>query len=847
MEEEGGSIETPQPPPRKYKFFQAVVSDVGLKREENQDSYGYAHTDRVSFYIVADGMGGARGGATASAIAVETALRYSFSENGIITEDSLRDALEYCNQVIFEKSREDPALTGMGTTIVALAFMGDRAIVAHVGDSRIYHIRDGKLEQLTRDHTLVQELVESGAIRPEDAAHHPIAHMLTRSLGPSASVQPEVAIVPFQVQPGDQFLLCSDGMYNLVDAEEIRSIVSEQSPDDAVRALLELVLDRGASDNTTIQLIRSHELDDASVEASIPEPKKIRVVTSSFLTDELPPAAVLDEDEVLEQPPVVELHADDAESAHHTASNFATLPGEDDAPSGFLVADEDLRSETHDPEASEFILQETSDQPSRPSGDEINAEVEHEHAAYATRPASARSLDSESAISPAATSVASSINKSWLIGGGLLCGLVLAVIVSSTKPEAPVRVVNVQPSAVLTPAPSLEPAPTESASSSPAGETAPSLATVTPVPADVVTPDGEGAVNGAWPKIAVLENASDVAPTIAPTVMPTESASPEPTPYVAEEVQKPSSLDTYRDVLAAASVQSVGPAPTVKGAESGRVAPINWAREQAERESLEPEQGAIAVSGLLLTDDEKRDAAKRKIELRESIADLDLKFLAFDSRTPEEIRQRESEVQNKLTDARTALDEVRAEHESQRTRFEALKANRLRLSGTNVPRVAAEYGPSDGAIQQRIDEYNLVAGKYQRAREAWNENPRDLAKTAEMSALDREKNDKLSALELATRTRIDRDLEAVRAELVPLSLSLEDLERFVQRLHRHIGFLRGAEPNMDNKNNKILQRNTDERRNLNEELANVTRRFTDYAESEYRRRQQESSIALGQE
>lgn len=273
---------------RRFKFRQAIRTDVGLKREENQDAYGYAHTSRVSIYIVADGMGGARGGATASALAVDSILRGAIDENGDITEESLRKAITAANALIFEHSREDESLMGMGTTLVAVAFSGERAILGHVGDSRIYHLRNGEVKQLTKDHTLVQELVDSGSITPEEAIHHPISHMLTRSLGPSEEIEIDSLVLPDTIQPKERFMLCCDGLYNLIPQEEIAEILKSLDPEAAVQRFLSLVLERGAPDNVTVEVIEVHDLDDSTVPFDLPEEGKIRVVTSgSFEGDQL--------------------------------------------------------------------------------------------------------------------------------------------------------------------------------------------------------------------------------------------------------------------------------------------------------------------------------------------------------------------------------------------------------------------------------------------------------------------------------------------------------------------------------------------------------------------------------
>ena len=255
---------------RSFKFREAVLSDVGLRRNENQDAFSIVHTSGTSLYLVADGMGGARGGATASSIAVNVISKHAFRDSGSISRASLKEAIERANAAIYQRSKRDEDLAGMGTTVVALAFVKDVAILAHVGDSRIYHIRVDTVRQLTRDHTLVQELVDSGAIPLEEAESHPIAHMLTRSLGPAESVDVEIQALGETLESGDKFLLCSDGLYNLVNEQEILREISSKSPEDATRALINLALERGGTDNVTVQIVEVVKSNDDSFTVEYP-------------------------------------------------------------------------------------------------------------------------------------------------------------------------------------------------------------------------------------------------------------------------------------------------------------------------------------------------------------------------------------------------------------------------------------------------------------------------------------------------------------------------------------------------------------------------------------------------
>lgn len=265
---------------RRFKFREAVLSDIGLRRNENQDAYGIAHTAATSLFVVADGMGGARGGATASAMAVHVIINHAIKPNGLITRPSLKEAIEKANASIYRRSKDDEDLAGMGTTVVALAFVNECVIVAHVGDSRIYRLRAGEIAQLTHDHTLVQELVDSGAIPKEEAENHPIAHMLTRSLGPTPHVEVEITALPDPVEEGDRFLLCSDGLYNLVTEEEIGQHLRDYTPDEAVQKLIKLALERGGTDNVTVEILETVSAENSSIEATYPPNGEVRFVCS---------------------------------------------------------------------------------------------------------------------------------------------------------------------------------------------------------------------------------------------------------------------------------------------------------------------------------------------------------------------------------------------------------------------------------------------------------------------------------------------------------------------------------------------------------------------------------------
>ncbi len=237
------------------------LSDVGQVREENEDYFGYFEPEDDELFrrlgrlvIVADGMGGEKGGYTASRVAVDVIQETYFScEPEVSVPEALRQALEEANRQVHQQGRE-PEYRGMGTTAVVLALLEETAYIAHVGDSRAYLVRGGEISQLTDDHTMVNRLVKAGALTPEEAEDHPEANVITRSIGSKPSVEVEVGD-PLPLERGDGFVLCSDGLYSLVDDEEIAGTVVNVPPIDACSALVALANQRGGHDNVTIQVV----------------------------------------------------------------------------------------------------------------------------------------------------------------------------------------------------------------------------------------------------------------------------------------------------------------------------------------------------------------------------------------------------------------------------------------------------------------------------------------------------------------------------------------------------------------------------------------------------------------
>ncbi len=237
---------------------QAVLrTDVGLVRSENQD-FGTYTTPREESHshpggrllVVADGMGGHRGGATASRLAGETVkAQYLGSETYDIAK-ALRESLTRANARIFTEAQANPDLRGMGTTTSALVVKDNQAWFAHVGDSRIYLVRGDEIRQITEDHSLVASMVREGLLTPKEAETHPRRNVLQRSMGVGEDVEIDVS-GPFPIQQNDVFVLCSDGLHGLVKEPELKQIAGLPI-DQAATEYVRLALSRGAPDNVTV-------------------------------------------------------------------------------------------------------------------------------------------------------------------------------------------------------------------------------------------------------------------------------------------------------------------------------------------------------------------------------------------------------------------------------------------------------------------------------------------------------------------------------------------------------------------------------------------------------------------
>ena len=256
-----------------FELRTASQSDVGRARRDNQDAFGeFATGAGERLLVVADGMGGHVGGATASRICVET-LGEALQDEGA-PEARLARGLAQANSRIRSAAERQPDLAGMGTTAVALLFASPRtAWLGWVGDSRAYRARGGELELLTHDHSVVAEWVRAGILQPEEADHHPRRNELLRALGASDDVEPDVR--ELDVRPRDRFLLCSDGLSSVVPADEICAVIAFETPELAVKKLVAMANERGGPDNVTVLMaVAPEEMATQLAAAPAPIPRR---------------------------------------------------------------------------------------------------------------------------------------------------------------------------------------------------------------------------------------------------------------------------------------------------------------------------------------------------------------------------------------------------------------------------------------------------------------------------------------------------------------------------------------------------------------------------------------------
>lgn len=237
-------------------------SDIGKARDMNQDSYLILEEENYKLLVLADGMGGYKGGEIASSLAVNAIQNYiknNFEATEKTTDSILKlinDAIEYANMIVYEKSQEVEELKDMGTTLDTCIVFNGKLYIGHVGDSRVYRIRKNIIRKITTDHSYVEKLVKEGTITKEEAKNHPKKNMLTKALGCSSFVEPDLLYKVFQKE--DILLMCSDGLTNMLNEEIIYNIITKQkSAEENSLELINLANDLGGYDNITAIIVKN--------------------------------------------------------------------------------------------------------------------------------------------------------------------------------------------------------------------------------------------------------------------------------------------------------------------------------------------------------------------------------------------------------------------------------------------------------------------------------------------------------------------------------------------------------------------------------------------------------------
>ncbi len=251
QQEESAAAPAQKPAEEKRLFRATARTDIGLVRRMNQDVVIMGGT----LMGVADGMGGHRGGETASAGTRDGLLR--ILEGRMPEEETLRDAISEVNLELWNQQLADESLSGMGTTLTVLWPGDSNMLIGHVGDSRCYLMRDGEMRQVTEDHSMVADMVRRGLLSEEQAASHPMRNYITRAVGTEPTIQADIYSVPRQA--GDRWLVCSDGLHGLVGRDRLRELMGMEDMEEAADQMIREALDQGGRDNISLVLAEDSE------------------------------------------------------------------------------------------------------------------------------------------------------------------------------------------------------------------------------------------------------------------------------------------------------------------------------------------------------------------------------------------------------------------------------------------------------------------------------------------------------------------------------------------------------------------------------------------------------------
>lgn len=822
----------------------AMLSDKGLERPDNQDTHGFVCLPSGTLFVVADGMGGARGGATASAIAVNLIAQLAPQE-GEINIESLRIAVERANRKIFSKSRADESLAGMGTTVVALALTPNQAIVAHVGDSRIYLCQQGALLRLTRDHTLVQELIESGAISNEEASNHPIAHMLSRSLGPAGAVDVDIRELAHPPKEGDLFLLCCDGLYNMVKEEEIQEIIVGNDPDVAVDKLMALALERGGTDNITIELIQIASPTAEGFAETQTQAIEVHGATKLDVDDELLRDEFIEDTSASLSSFATDLFGDD-EAAE--GANAATDSSAKDALSGIIFK---KRPSIKDVFAS---TQKSSQVPPTEEKQEEESSQSKEEMPLGGMPEIGVSSEEESATAYSPEYLRQVERRSLI---SLLAGITVIVIVllvlarqffiasggSKGSDIASLPAVSLPSLAVAPPAP----APT-AAVHDPEAITAQAVEDLSKLKIEELQKEvEEGAATSIPSSTAPAnENVTPLEKPLAVDVLPGDEM-----PELAEEGAKSippestASGDPAVDIQLAVALASnlhVPTHPPISGSTKADNPdqPIIWEHEKQLQEQIalnqprEEEKGFGRSVTMLLSDSEQKSYIEQKQRIRQQIAEIDERLQLFAVRSREQVSAKVLSYEKGIELNKRALSDIISKWEEARKRKQ-LWERQQSLVGTNQAIKATEQvALVRPEVREKKAAYEDISARYLQVVEDWRKGRLADKATTEMASLGRELD--LIKAELYTQTAksVDQELSKAKEEFSRLAVQREDLERRILFLNRQYGFTRAFIPLEDAERVRRQRDLFDERSALLKQLEDLRKKLSDADELHYR-------------
>jgi len=729
----------------------AYGTDVGKRREENQDSLGVVETNDTKFFIVADGMGGVKGGAIASNLAV-TALREVLESKGQLTEVEICEALGEANTRIFEKGMEDPALAGMGTTFVGLGFVDTTMYISSVGDSRAYRVRGNTIEQLTEDHTLVMELLRSGAISPEQAGNHPVSHMLTRSLGPTPSVEVDCWKCVDGPAAGDIYLLCSDGLYNLVGSEEFLDILQSSSLDEAVQELIDLANLRGGTDNITVMLIKVDET--------------FAVPASRYATPV--EAEVLGAPEENLHSATANGHASSAIDPRSESSTHSTVAGPNSNVtadgSGVLVDSKQFGEPTGAVKSTSAAVLGDAKLESKVSLEGVKA---RQRSGEQTR-ASARKSSKGSKAAAAATSTAVQTDSTALQDSkpSQPHSEVTVAEASIKNKDAAAKVVEpIKLENVIDPAKKARGEAVTEALQKPkvrtelfTGRTGLLVALLIAVAFGYFGGIFVGRINGNRDRI--------------------ERAAVAPAPLAAEVAKLDNKTSQYLGRQQASNSPELI-APASENRVASTVAAARYAGE-----------GLAGGNYHGLPQEEVARIVRRKQVLRDSIVELETKISSFDkpfSGRPGELLAEASKKQEEL---KTELDQIRSEIDVATRKLSVWFGRRKRLQTADIVNLSTEVAVSSPTVQDKQEAFNRATWAYLKEAEALRYNPRDQNQDSKVDELIRARKERMQELFEEVRRAIDKEVAESDRAITELTLKRDRIDVELELLRRNVEYVR---------------------------------------------------------